>query len=86
MDWTRVPKEEPSTIFPVGAVIEDERGRYKIKGFTKHSYKGGVTHQYRVETLIQKQPLPDEVKKKLNPADFTLVVLPQSLEKIVRIE
>ena len=74
MEWYRVPKEEPSIIFPEGAVIEDERGIYKILQFRKQDNK---FHLYKVEILTLKDPTE-------KPFEWMLVV-PLSLEKIRRL-
>lgn len=83
MDPFAVPTEEPSIIFPIGAVIEDERARYKILEFQKQD-KG---HKYRVEVLEQKIPIPEQLKKYLDDTKFHwILVLPQNLDKIRRLQ
>ena len=77
-----VPKEEPIIIFPIGAIIEDVKARYKILDFEKQ----GLTHKYKVEVLEQKIPIPDIVKHFIDTKIQTLIVLPQNLNNIKRIE
>lgn len=81
MQWFHVPKEEPTVTFPVGAVIEDDTARYEILEFQKQ----GIQHKYRVKTLLQKQPIPECVRPHLRPENLWVIVVPQMVEKIVRI-
>lgn len=69
-------------IFPIGAVIEDDKGRYKILEFTKQK---NFLHVYRVEVLQEKIPIPEDIKQ-INGDTHFLVVLPQNLKNIIRIE
>jgi len=83
MDYFQVPKEEPSIIFPEGAIIEDQKAKYKILKLEKQ----GVLHKYKVEVLEQKIPIPPELKIYVKDEKFqTILVLPQNLDKIKRLE
>ena len=82
MDWNAVPTTEPDIIFPIGAVIEDCKGKYKILRFEKQ----GILHKYKVEVLEQKIPIPNECKVFMDPKIQGLLVLPQNLHGIKRIE
>ena len=83
MNWLDVPTEEPSIIFPVGAVIEDEKGRYKILAFEKQK---NLLHKYKVEVLQQKIPIPKACRPFIDDKIQWLIVLPQNLANITRIE
>ena len=83
MDPFAVPTEEPSIIFPTGAIIEDDKARYKILEFQKQE----KAHKYKVEVLEQKIPIPEHLKMFLfDPNQHWILVLPQNLSKIRRIE
>lgn len=82
MEWNAVPTEEPSVIFPIGAVIEDVKGKYKILEFQKQK----TIHKYKVEVLETKIPPPPELKFYLDEKIQWIAVLPQNLDKITRIE
>lgn len=82
MEWYSVPTEEPSVIFPIGAVIEDEKGIYKILKFEKQK----AIHKYKVEVLKQKVPIPNEFKPFLDETYQTLLVVAQNLHAIRRVE
>ena len=81
-DWLKIPTEEPSVIFPIDAVLEDERGVYKILAFEKKDF----VHKYKVEVLQQKIPLPKEAMFFMDPKIQWLLVLPQNLPHIKRIQ
>ena len=81
MDYFSVPKEEPSIIFPEGAIIEDVKAKYKILKFEKQ----GILHKYKVEVLEQKIPIPDNLKFFTDEKIQYILVLPQNLDKIKRI-
>ena len=81
-NWLNIPTEEPSIIFPIGAVIEDHKGIYKILEFKKQD----KIHKYKVEVIKQKQPIPQNLVMFLDPKIQWLLVLPQNLESIKRIE
>lgn len=83
MSWFDVPTEEPSIIFPVGAVIEDATAIYKILAFEKQDK---FLHKYKVEVLTQKLPIPDSVKSHIDPNNRWLIVLPQNLGGIQRLQ
>ena len=80
MQWFQVPKEEPSIIFPNGAVIEDPNGVYKILSFEKQD----KIHKYKVEILEQKIPFPTYAN--VDPKNHTYIVLAQNLSRIKRKE
>ncbi len=82
MEWFAVPKTEPDVIFPVDAIVEDEKGIYKVLKFEKQ----GVIHKYKVEVLQEKMPVPDDVKPFIDEKIRWLVVLPQNLHAIRRIQ
>ena len=82
VSWNAVPTEEPSIIFPVGAVIEDEKGRYKILSFEKQK---NFIHKYQVEVLEQKIPIPDHAKPFIDEKIQWMIVFPQNLANIQRI-
>lgn len=82
MNQFAIPKEEPSIIFPIGAIIEDIKGRYKILEFEKQD----KAHKYKVEVLEQKIPIPDSMKPFIDEKIQWLLVLPQNLCNIQRIE
>lgn len=81
MEWFAVPKEEPSVIFPIGSVLEDHKGKYKVLAFEKQD----KVHKYKVEVLEQKAAIPKEFEMYLDPKIQTLVVLAQNLDRIKRI-
>ena len=81
-DYFQVPQEEPSIVFPVGAIIEDEKGKYKILKFEKQQ----KVHKYKVEVLEQKIPIPDNLKFFIDDKIQTLIILPQNLSNIRRVE
>jgi hypothetical protein len=81
-DYFNIPKEEPSIIFPVGAIIEDVKGKYKILQFEKQD----LTHKYKVEVLQQKIPIPNHMKPFIDEKIQWIIVLPQNLSNIIRIE
>lgn len=83
MEWFAVPKEEPSIIFPVGAILEDNKGTYKVLSFEKQD---NLIHKYKVEVLQQKDPIPKHFKPFLDEKFQMLVVLPQNLHLIRRIQ
>ena len=83
MSWLEVPTEEPSVIFPIGAILEDEKGIYKVLEFQKQD---NLLHKYRVEILTQKIPLPKELKHRIDFKNHWLLVLPQKIHCIKRIE
>ena len=80
--WFAVPTEEPSIVFPIGAIIEDEKGRYKILAFEKQK---DFLHKYKVEVLEQKIPIPSHLLPHIDEKIQWLLVLPQNLHKIQRI-
>lgn len=82
MEWNSVPTEEPNVIFPIGAVIEDEKGIYKVLKFDKQK----MIHKYKVEVLKQKIPIPEEFKPFLDEKIQTILVLAQNLSSIRRVE
>lgn len=84
MDWLRVPTEEPSITFPIGAVIEDEKGIYKILDFQKQE---DVIHKYKVEVLTQKIPIPAHIKRYFKDEKIQwLLVSPEKVHLIKRHE
>jgi hypothetical protein len=82
MDWLKVPTEEASIIFPIGAVIEDEKGIYKILEFQKQE----CIHKYKVEVITLKTPIPPQLKHYGLEKTQWLIVMPQNLKAITRIE
>ena len=82
MEWFAVPKEEPSVIFPIGSVLEDHKGKYKVLAFEKQD----KVHKYKVEVLEQKTAIPKEFQPYLDSKIQTFVVLAQNLAHIKRIE
>lgn len=82
MDWFHVPTEEPSIIFPEGAIIEDAKGIYKILKMEKEK----TIHKYTVEVVEQKIPIPDAMKPFIDEKKQTLLILAQNLDKIKRIQ
>ena len=81
MQWNSVPTEFPSVIFPIGAVVEDDNGIYKI---LKEPEEQGFAHKYKVACLKQKTPIPNEWKLFLDSS--CLIVLAQNVANIKRIE
>lgn len=82
MEWFEVPKEEPSIVFPVDAVIEDQKGIYKILSMEKQD----KVHKYKVEVIKQKIPIPDHMKPFIDPKIQTIIVLSQNISRIKRIQ
>lgn len=82
MNWNSVPKEEPSIIFPEGAILEDVKGKYKVLKMEKQD----KVHKYTVEVLEQKIPIPDRLKFFIDDKIQTLIVLAHNLSNIQRIE
>lgn len=81
-DYFAIPKEEPSIIFPIGAIIEDVKGKYKILEFQKQDF----AHKYKVEVLEQKIPIPAHAKPFMDEKIQWILVLAQNLSKITRVE
>lgn len=82
MQWNSVPNEEPSIIFPIGAIIEDQKGKYEILEFLKQQN----AHKYKVKILEQKMPIPDHMKQYVDLENHWILVLPQNLGSIKRIQ
>ena len=82
MEWCKIPTCEPDVVFPIGAVIEDCKGKYKILQFEKQ----GILHKYKVEVLEQKIPIPPDCQMYLDQKIQWLLVLPQNINGIKRIE
>lgn len=82
MDTFATSQEEPSIIFPIGAIIEDVKGKYKILEFQKQD----KAHKYKVEVLEQKIKPPQNLVMYLDPKIQWLLVLPQNLANITRVE
>lgn len=82
MEWFHVPKEEPSIIFPVGAILEDDKAVYKILSGPDVQK---VAHVYKAEVLHQKIPIPEDLKMFIDPKIQSLVILSQNVDKIKRI-
>lgn len=82
MELFQMPTEEASIIFPIGAVLEDEKGVYKVLEFQKQEF----VHKYKVEVLQQKIPIPEHLKRWLDGKIQWLLVMPQNLHAIKRIE
>lgn len=76
-----IPTEEPSIVFPEGAILEDIQAKYKVLEMQKQ----GKAHKYKVEVLEQKIPIPDHIRPFLDPKIQWLLVLPQNLPNIKRI-
>ena len=83
MEWFAVPTEEPSVVFPVGSILEDEKGVYKVLSPVS---KQKVAHIYKVEVLHQKIPIPDDIKPFIDAKIQSYVVLAQNLHAITRIQ
>lgn len=84
MNAFSVPTEEPSIIFPVGAIIEDDKGIYKI---LEPMVKQEKAHKYKVEVIDQKIPIPANLRQfMIDTKVYWLLVLPQNLPAIKRIE
>ena len=81
MNTFSIPKEEPSIIFPIGAILEDVQGKYKVLEMQKQE----KAHKYKVEVLEQKIPIPDHLKHFIDSKIQWLLVLPQNLSNIKRI-
>lgn len=80
MDPYAVPTVEPSIIFPVGTIIEDVKGKYKI---LEPVVKQGNAHKYKCQVLEQKIPMPQHVKLHVQDQKIMwIMVLPQNLDKI----
>ena len=82
MDPFATTQEEPSIIFPIGAIIEDTKGKYKILAFEKQD----KAHKYKVEVLEQKIQPPQNLVMFLDPKIQWILVLPQNLPNITRLE
>ena len=83
MQWYEIPKEEPSVIFPEGAILEDDKGIYKV---LKPVEKQKVAHCYTVEMLQEKIPISQDMKPFVDTKKMTFVVFAQNLDKIKRIQ
>ena len=81
MTWNLVPTEFPSITYPIGAVLEDDNGVYKILSEPEVQ---GFAHKYKVECLKQKKDIPQEWKPFVNTS--ILIVLAQNVANIKRIE
>lgn len=81
-NYFAVPQEEYEQAFPVGAIIEDVKAKYKILEFHKQE----KTHKYKVEVLEQKIPIPEQYKLFIDNKVHWIIVLPQNLPNIKRIE
>ena len=82
MNTFATSQEEPSIIFPIGAIIEDVKGKYKILEFEKQD----KAHKYKVEVLEQKIQPPQNLVMFLDPKIQYILVLPQNLPNITRLE
>lgn len=83
MEHIAIPKEEPSVIYPIGAVVEDCQAIYKILAFQKQNH----LHKYKVQVLQRKEAVPTHVKQYLDDSKPQwLLVLPQNINKMKRIE
>lgn len=71
-----------SQIFPIGAIIEDEKGKYKILEFQKQD----LVSKYKVEVLQQKIQPPKDLVMFLDPKIQWLILSPQILPTITRLE
>lgn len=76
-----MPKEPPSILYPIGAIIEDDNGVYKI---LSEPVVQGFAHKYKVECLKQKAPIPEEWKLFLDTSK--LIILAQNIANIKRIQ
>lgn len=81
MEWNAIPTEEPSIVFPEGAILEDQKGIYKVVKMVKQ----GKIHKYKCEVVQQKIPIPDRMKPFLDEKIQWLIVLPQNLPSLTRI-
>ena len=83
MDHFAIPKEEPSVIYPIGAVVEDCQAIYKILDFQKQD----ILHKYKVQVIQRKLPIPTHLQQYLDDSKPQwLLVLPQNINKMKRIE
>ena len=78
-----IPVEEPSILFPVGAIIEDEKARYKILEEPRIESK---SHIYKCEVLERSVPLNNHILMFHQLQQERLVVLAQNMKTIKRIE
>lgn len=82
MEWFEKPSVEPEILFPENAVIEDNKGIYKVLSMEKHD----KAHVYKVEVITQKEPIPDEFKRFIGEKIQYLVVFSQNLPAIKRLQ
>ena len=76
-------KTEPSIVFPVGAVIEDQNGIMEI--LIRYP-KARVGHTYKVKVLEWKIPPPEGVKQHLDdPNEIHICVFEENIANIKRI-
>lgn len=80
-DYFKVPQEDYEQAFPIGAIIEDAKAKYKILEFQIQE----KTHKYKVEVLEQKIPIPERFKPFMDFKIHWIIVLPQNLPNIKRI-
>ena len=71
-------RESPSTIFPIGTIIEDCNAVMKSKRFIQ-SHSG---HSYQVEVLKWNLEPPDEIKDLMDFENFWVLVTAESILKI----
>lgn len=81
-NYFRVPQEDYEQQFQVGNIIEDQKGKYKILEFMKQE----KTHKYKVEVLEQKKPIPEHLKMFIDEKIQYIIVLPQNIPNIKRVE
>lgn len=82
MNWNDIPKQEPSTVFPIGAIIEDHKAVYKV---LEDYILQDKAHKYKVEVIHQKVPIPDNMKPFIDEKIQWLLILQQNLQFIKRI-
>lgn len=82
MNPIQIPTEEPSEIFPIGSIIEDQNGRFLVLEFEKHK----TAHKYKVKVLERFIPIPNHLKVHLrDETTLWILVLSQNLKHIMRV-
>lgn len=79
--WNSIPTELPTIVYPIGAVLEDDNGIFKI---LSEPQVQGFAHKYKVECLKQKRVIPEELKHFVD--NTVLIILAQNVAQIKRIE
>lgn len=74
----KVYDEMPSVIYPIGAILEDEKMVMKVLEFREVR----TAHSYKVEVLKWKVMPPDYIQQRMDMKTPWILVTPYSIPKI----